>query len=136
MSFRRILIVAIALLFSASGVAARYCVAAHFSSGHALSVQVVVLPAQTDGAHHAHMHDHSGSAQHDHGGSHQEQMPSEQSDVGCAKCCGFCTVATALLPAVTMQPAFAFAAAEFTAQSDSHSGTTIRVDPGIPKRTA
>ena len=131
-SFRQTLIVSMALLFAASGFVARYCMAAHFITGHTIVSQSVV----TDAVHHAHASDHGEHAQHSHDESHHQQAPSDSGDVACAKCCGSCTLTTAVLPAVANEPIFIVSPAMFVGKSDHCSDTTVKVDPGIPKRIA
>jgi hypothetical protein len=130
-SYRQMLVVVMALLFAASGFAARYCMAAHLSSGHT----IVVESANAAEPHHSHMLGHEEHAQHDHGALHDQQAP-DMSDVACAKCCGTCTLATAVMPSVAAPPAFVVSPPVFASVSKDCSETTPRVDPGIPKRIA
>jgi hypothetical protein len=130
---RQTVVWSLVLLFAASGFTARYCMAAHHSAGHT----VAVAAAEPDNSHHAHA-SHGADAQHDHGGTqHQHaadgEAPVATDDIACAKCCGTCTLANGVLPSAAQHVAFAAYAAVFDGEAEHRMGTTVRVDPGIPK---
>jgi len=133
--FRRTLILSMAVLFAASGFAARYCMAAHLSNSHTVVAQSVASGA----AHHEHAAGHGDHAQHGLDGSHHHgapdgKAPATGDDVACAKCCGTCTLATAVMPDVASQVVFIVTPAVFACAPEHCSEATVRVDPGIPKR--
>jgi hypothetical protein len=131
----RSLIWSLALLFFSSGFAAHYCVEAHQSTGHA----GIVHPGENGYAHQALAGEQLSHSAHDHGAvGHQhasdDDSTSDVDDVACAKCCGTCTLATATMPEVVDQVIFTVTPAVFASRSDRCAGSTVRVDPGIPKR--
>jgi hypothetical protein len=131
-SYRHRLIVAFALAFAASGFAARYCMAAHTTPGH----NVIVQAAEAGAAHLSHADEHDKHDQHDHDGSHGQHAPAGADDIACAKCCGTCTLTSAVMPSVVAEAVRVASAAVVAGPLAPCSDATVRVDPGIPKRIA
>ncbi len=50
------------------------------------------------------------------------------------KCCSMCTVANAVLPAADTGVVFTISGHVFSRDREAWSGSTVAVDPGIPKR--
>ena len=128
---RRLLIGLLALLFAASGVAARQCDAAHHSTAQA---------AHNISAGHEH-HDHSAEhGQHAHhvGGTtvrqHGQDGPGPiANDHMCAKCCGLCTLVVGVTSDARAALTFAVSSTSFSEKAEHRAAVTVKVDPGIPK---
>ena len=124
-----VFLLALALAFN--GAVIRQCAAAHQATGQASISQ-------------GHDHQHashaagSGDHKHHHAGHDDDAVPegpAAADEHACFKCCGICTLASALPPELEM-PVDIHTAASFTRLTDHGSGADIRVDPGIPKRIA
>jgi hypothetical protein len=133
---RRFLIVLLALTFAASGVVARQCEAAHHSNAPATVAEQTAQPA-SEHEHHDHAA-HDGAQGHHVGGETAHQHGSGASgpmadDHMCTKCCGLCTVVTALAPDAQAAVIFSVSFVSFSEKPDHQVAVTIKVDPGIPK---
>ena len=97
---------------------------------------MTLAAADIAAAGHADHHMHSGSTMHDHHAMHHEQAPIQApaDDHACMKCCAMCMMASATLPATAQSVTFTVAPAAFFHDRTIWSGSTIAVDPGIPKR--
>jgi hypothetical protein len=131
---RRLSIGLLAVLFAASGAAARYCDAAHHSPA-----AIGALHEQSEPSHHAHAAGHGGPAhQSGEAADHHQGMgdPGAMAgdDHGCSKCCGVCTLVVAMTADAGNAAFFAVSPAMFGCRSEHCSDTKLRVDPGIPKR--
>jgi hypothetical protein len=130
---RRSLILLLALSFAASGVAARQCDAAHHTNAP------VAIAEQSAVGHEHHDHSaHGGTPAHHAGGEtahqHAPDAPGPMADDHmCAKCCGLCTVATALACDTQTAMIFSVSFVSFSEKPDHQVATTVKVDPGIPK---
>lgn len=125
----------LALSFAASGVAAGQCAAAHWSSADIGGARYL----QIDPGHHEHSAERAAHGPQDHGtAGHQHEsndfVPTAHDDHGCDKCCGICTLVGAMVAEVGDTAIFTASSACYFHKSDFCSDTTIRVDPGIPKR--
>jgi hypothetical protein len=118
----------LALLFAGSGVAMHLCAAAHHASAPAAQA--------VDQAHHAHaaIDDEQASQAHDATPHEHAADDGARADAACDKCCGTCTLAAAVMPALVDEASFVVSPAVFAGTADRCSGSMIRVDPGIPKR--
>lgn len=130
--FRHVLVSTIAFALVASAAAWRQCTALQLASA-AMAGMAHGLHAPN---HHA---DAAGHGEHDHHAMHHQHAADEPSapaadDHGCMKCCAMCTVANALLPAATATVTFTVSAHVFSRDHETWSGSTVAVDPGIPKR--
>jgi hypothetical protein len=134
--FLRSLVGFLALAFAASGVAAHYCKVAHHSTGAAApSVQVAATHHAHDGNGMAGAHDlRYTDSEPDHVYAADDAAAAGMDGAACSKCCGICTLTSAVTPAVTGQAILEVSAAIFVARSEHRSGAPLRVDPGIPKR--
>jgi hypothetical protein len=132
--FRRLLIALLALSFGASGVAARHCMAAHQSPA-------AVQSGAAEQEHRTHHAAQDAPARHcdEAAGHHRKPVdpdPAAADDIDCAKCCGSCTLATAVMPGAAGHSLLTVSPALYPGQSDLWSDAPLRVDPGIPKRIA
>jgi hypothetical protein len=151
--FRRSMLAVLALLFAGSGVLAQYCMVAHHDAGRAGPAQAVALAPQSHHGHGFSQSPHAGHADVGHAAAHTNTGPAHahqdtahvdpgfnghatMDDIACAKCCSNCTLVTAALADATAEAIFTVSPAVFASRPDHASGTSIRVDPGIPKRTA
>ena len=122
----------LALSFVASGAAWRQCVAAQPAAG------ATVMHRTHDAKSH---HDHAMQHSHLHGDYtlHQQAAdnppPNITDDHACSKCCGICTVA-GMMPTAVDAAIFAASFITFSRTADDGVGTTVGIDPGIPKRIA
>jgi hypothetical protein len=130
---RRSFIGLLALAFAASGAAWSTCLAAQ---------QAPIAPVAVHHAHDASAHhEHAGHAHHhgDRGAIHHattdEPSAPAADDHGCVKCCSICTM-TAAVPASAAAVSLIAATVVFSSEPDDHSAHAVRVDPGIPKRSA
>ena len=134
--FLRSVIGLLALSFAASGVAARHCMAAQQSSTHSVASEIAAVEQAHQAQHgtgaHAKPCDEAASLKH----QPIDSGPATADDIACAKCCGTCTLATAVMPHVISHGIFVVSPAIFAGQSDLWSDAPLRVDPGIPKRIA
>ncbi len=123
----------LALSFVASSAAWRQCVAAQPAAPVAAH-QIEIADATSHDAHADHVHRHG-----DHGVNQQPvaDQPEQpvNADHACGKCCSMCTVAGVVPPGIH-GAALAVSSNLFSAESDNCVGTTVGIDPGIPKRIA
>lgn len=133
---RRFLIGLLAVLFAASSVAAQQCAAAHHTTAPAAAAPAITA----DHAHHDHAAHDGAQAHHaDSAAVHQHASGGTAplaDDHACNKCCGVCTLATAMPSDARSAVIFAVSPASFSDTADPLVGTTVQVDPGIPKRTS
>lgn len=118
----------LALALASNGAVIRQCTAAHQAASQAPishDYDQHVLHAADTGDHRQHRADPDDNA--------APEGPALVDDHACAKCCGICTLASALPPQLEM-PADIYADASFAPLTDHCAGADIRVDPGIPKR--
>jgi len=130
---RHLLVYVMAVAFATSGLAWRHCAAAKIAAPAPIAAQ----SAGDTAAHHDHAaaHSHHGDHAVEHQPAAADPVPPATDDHACVKCCSICTVAGALPPHVD-EAIFALSSIEFCGKSDNRVGSTIRIDPGIPKRIA
>ena len=130
---QRLSVFLLAVSFAASGVAVRQCDAAQ----HTIAPVAVAQTVAADHAHHshsahdgAHTHRVEGATVHQHGAGGAGPLAD---DYMCAKCCGTCTLVTAVTPDAQVAVIFSVSPASFSDKPEHLAGTTMKVDPGIPK---
>jgi hypothetical protein len=125
--FHRALVLAISLALIASAAAWRDC-----KAFQALAAATVAS------THHAHMadahaaHDH-GAMMHHHASADPDAAPAG-TDRDCTMCWALAAAATLTPPIATGVAVFTASSAEFFGDPAHGTGTTVAVDPGIPKR--
>ena len=133
-TFRQALALALAFALVASAAAWRGCTALQLTAANVANNEHASHAAH----HHGDIADHGQS---DHHAMHHQPAPDDAGtpaadDHGCMKCCTMCTVANALFPAATITVTFTVSTLLFSRNQDVWSGTSIAVDPGIPKLIA
>jgi hypothetical protein len=123
----------LAVTFAASGISWQHCVTIQSAAAAPVAIHQV-----SDTADHAHAGHHV-QRHGDHGMKHQPAAdePAQPGTAGhaCGKCCSVCTVSGVVPPAVG-DTVFAITFVVFSFKTDDFTAGTIRVDPGIPKRSA
>lgn len=118
----------------ASAAAWRQCAALQIAAAGAVNLE--------QGVHAAHRHadatDHGEVNHHAMHHQHAADDPAAPAadDHDCMKCCTICTVANAVVPAATVMVTFTVSAHIFSRNRDMWNGSTLAVDPGIPKHIA
>ena len=128
---RHIFVLTVAFALVASAAAWRQCTG--------LQLAAAVAAGSEHGSHVADHLSQIGHGEHDHHAMHAQHgtddtVPPAADDHGCMKCCSMCTVANAVLPATDTAVVFTISAHVFSREYEAWSGSTVAVDPGIPKR--
>ena len=125
-----------ALLFVVSGIAARYCMSAHQSS---FGPAGVILALDADQDRNARSAQHGGHAGHGQAVADHHQQASDTpetaalDDAGCATCCSTCTLTTGVMSAGLSDTVFTATGTVHAFRAHTSVGSTVQVDPGIPK---
>jgi hypothetical protein len=130
---RHIFVLTVAFALVASAAAWRQCAG--------LQLAAAVAAGSEHGSHVADHLSQIGHGEHDHHAMHAQHgtddtVPPAADEHGCMKCCSMCTVANAVMPAADTAVVFTISAHVFSREYEAWSGSTVAVDPGIPKRIA
>lgn len=128
--FRRVLVLALAFALVASGTAWRQCTSLQLAAAASIGHGSHLLSHHAQTASHG---EHDRQTMHQHVADDSTTPATPADDHGCLKCCAMCTVANALAPAVTGVAIFTVSSAVFFRAHEDWSGSTVAVDPGIPK---
>jgi hypothetical protein len=130
--FRHALILTLALALVANAAAWRQCAALQIATADLANIE----HASHGAHHHANPVGHSENDHHAMRHQHAVDDPATPAadDHGCMKCCTMCMVANVLTTADAMTVTFTISTHVFRGDEDMRSGSTIAVDPGIPKR--
>jgi|GEM_PF-5066523 len=128
-AFRHALVLIIVFALVASAAAWRQCTALQLAAAAAANVE----HDHHNLKHRADVAGHDHHAMHHHKAADDPATPAAD-DHGCMKCCSMCIVANALLPAANTIVIFTVSAHVFFQGHKTRSGSTVAVDPGIPKR--
>jgi len=128
---RHVLVLTVTFALVASASAWRQCTGLQLAAA-----------AAANSEHGSHVADHLsqiGHGEHDHHAMHAQHgtddtVPPAADEHGCMKCCSMCTVANAVMPAADTAVVFTISAHVFSREHEAWSGSTVAVDPGIPKR--
>jgi hypothetical protein len=131
-AFRSAFALTIALALVASTAAWRQCTALRLAATAIANIEAGSIASN-------HHHAASDHVAHDHHATHQHDVADDPAtppadDHGCMKCCTMCSVANATLPAAHASVTFNVSTHMFSQRHETWSGSTITVDPGIPKR--
>jgi len=129
--FHNVLVLTVAFALVASAAAWRQCTGLQRTA-----MAASTAPSSHVAGHHART---AGHGEHDHHAMHAQHGmadpdPPVADDHGCMKCCSMCTVANAVMPAADTAVVFTISAHVFSREHEAWSGSTVAVDPGIPKR--
>lgn len=116
---RRILVVALSVALAAGGAA---------FGAHAAPKAQSERAAHTPSQHETHAHHHG-----DHAVAPGEPQPAPSSDRTDTTCCTMCVAASPLPPAFDASVTTRITTVRFAERCTHRIGTTIRIDPGIPK---
>jgi hypothetical protein len=129
--FRLLLVLTVTFALVASAAAWRQCT----------GLQLVAAAGAEQAHSQRHHAQNAGHGEHDHHAMHHQNVADESApsstpaadDHGCLKCCAMCTVANALPSVANTNAAFALSEHVFSRDREALSGSTVAVDPGIPK---